>query len=113
MSVTIRGTRQILKWGTNALTAYIVADESENKICDNEAIQGENGTTASLVTGIDPRIEVSISFVPLSTATAPTEGASFTCPSGTVIYVTSVEKKRSRKSAEVWTVTGTKYEDIT
>lgn len=112
MSVTIRGST-LLKWGTTSLTAFIVSDETENTVCDNEPIAGEDGTTASLVTGIDQKTEVSLSFIPLSTATAPTPGATFTCPSGTVIYVTSCEKTRSRKAPEVWKVTGTKFVSVT
>lgn len=112
MPATIRN-QAILKWGTNTLTGYIVADEEIEKTGESFQIENEVGDIAVDVSGYGQKTTATYNFLPLSTAVEPAVGAVLTGPAGLKVIVRSVRRIRARKMPEMWRLTGEAFPLIT
>jgi len=108
MPSTIRG-QAILKFGTNTLSGYIVADEEIEKVDENFQIENEAGDVVTDIAGFGQRTTATYNFLPLSTAVEPTPGAVLTGPGGLRVVVRTVRRIRARKMPEMWRLTGAAY----
>lgn len=111
MAQTVRGTA-ILKWGTNTLTGYIVADEEIEKTSESFQIENEIGDVVTDITSFGLKDTKTYNFVPLSAATLPTPGAIFTGPSSEKAIIRSIRVIRQRKMPEMWRLTGEAFPEI-
>ena len=107
LTVQIRGTTAILKWGTYTYAGTIVSDSNITTSSENDLIENEQGQTVNMISNYGGKISGRVTFIPF-TGTA----LSSFVPGGTadiaitynaqIFLVVSVTQRNARRNVEMW-----------
>jgi hypothetical protein len=101
-----------LKFGTVALTGYLVQGTTKTASTENVWLLDETGNKVGQVTNFGELNELSLEVIPLTGVTVPTTGTVLTYDSLKYV-ITGITKTGTNTDNEKWSITGTSSPDIT
>ena len=103
MATTVRGTA-ILKWGTYALTGFLVNEANLTKSGGETFLDNEDGQNVTQITNYDIKKGGTVLFIPLSGATIPALDSTLTY-NGDTFVVTHIEEIHAKRQVVTWRLT--------
>lgn len=103
MATTVRGTA-ILKWGTYAVTGYLVNEANITNSGGETFIDNEDGQNVTQITNYDIKHQGTVLFIPLSGTSIPAIDSTLTY-NGVTFVVTHIEEIHAKRQVLTWRLT--------